>query len=67
MLVSSADSKPMSRVTLDQLLALNDEMAALVRAGIPLEQGLTALGHEAPGKLGLLATRLADEALLAGL
>lgn len=47
-------------VSLDQLLALNDEMAALVRAGIPLEQGLTQLGHEAPGKLGLLASRLAD-------
>ena len=47
-------------ISLDQLLALNDEMAALVRAGIPLEQGLTALGHESPGKLGSLATRLAD-------
>jgi general secretion pathway protein F len=60
LLVSAADSHLMNRVTLDQLLALNDEMAALVRAGIPLEQGLTALGQDAPGKLGLLATRLAD-------
>ena len=47
-------------ISLNQLLALNDEMAALVRAGIPLEQGLTALGDESPGKLGSLATRLAD-------
>ena len=47
-------------ISLDQLLALSDEMAALVRAGIPLEQGLTALGHESPGKLGSVATRLAD-------
>ena len=58
--MSAADSHLMSRVTLDQLLALNDEMAALVRAGIPLEQGLTALGQDTPGKLGVLATRLAD-------
>ncbi len=43
-------------ITLDQLLALNDEMAALVRAGIPLEQGLTELGQEMPGKLGALAS-----------
>jgi hypothetical protein len=27
-------------VTLDQLVALNDEMAALARAGVPLDQGL---------------------------
>ncbi|MHB8969844.1 MAG: type II secretion system F family protein [Pirellulaceae bacterium] len=58
--MTSADSHLMNRVTLDQLLALNDEMAALVRAGIPLEQGLTALGQEAPGKLGQLASHLAD-------
>ncbi len=58
--MSAADSHLMSRVTLDQLLALNDEMAALVRAGIPLEQGLTALGQDTPGKLGVFATRLAD-------
>ncbi|MHB0956961.1 MAG: type II secretion system F family protein [Pirellulaceae bacterium] len=58
--MSSADRNLMGRVTLDQLLALNDEMAALVRAGIPLEQGLSALGRDAPGKLGLMATRLAD-------
>ena len=36
-------------VTLEQLLALNDEMAALVRAGIPLERGLVDLGREVPG------------------
>ena len=47
-------------VSLDQLIALNDEIAALVRAGIPLEKGLTQLGREAPGRLGLLASRLAD-------
>jgi general secretion pathway protein F len=49
-----------STVSLDQLLALNDEIAALVRAGIPLEKGLTELGQEAPGKLGVLASRLSE-------
>lgn len=47
-------------ISLDHLLALNDEMAALVRAGIPLDQGLTALAHDSPGRLGSLASRLAD-------
>jgi type II secretory pathway component PulF len=30
-------------LTLDELLALNAEIAALVRAGVPLEQGLVVL------------------------
>ena len=47
-------------IALSQLLALNDEMAALVRAGIPLDRGLAVMGHESPGKLGTLASGLAD-------
>jgi general secretion pathway protein F len=58
--VSQADSNSVGRISLEQLLALNDEMVALVRAGIPLDRGLTDLGREAPGKLGLVATLLAD-------
>lgn len=46
-------------ITLDQLIALNDEMAALVRAGVPLEQGLEALGGDMPGQPGKLAQLLA--------
>lgn len=46
-------------ITLDQLIALNDEMAALVRAGVPLEQGLEALGGDMPGRPGRLAQLLA--------
>ncbi len=46
--------------TLEQLAALSDEMAALVRAGVPLEQGLEALGGELPGRSGELATLLAS-------
>lgn len=52
--------KPSSAITLDQLIALNDEIAALVRAGVPLEQGLKALGGDLPGRAGRLAEMLAD-------
>ena len=45
----------MSAITLDQLLALNEEIAALVRAGVPLEKNLGELGREMPGKLGDIA------------
>lgn len=39
-------------ITLDQLAALNDEMAALARAGVPLDRGLLHVGGELPGRLG---------------
>lgn len=58
--MSSPSSKLAGRVTLDQLLALNDEIAALSRAGIPLDKGLEALGQDVPGQVGQLANRLAD-------
>lgn len=45
-------------ISLDALIALNDEMAALVRSGIPLEDGLTEFGGEMPGRAGAIATRL---------
>lgn len=46
-------------ITLDQMIALNDEMAALVRAGVPLEEGLGALSGDLPGQPGRLAQLLA--------
>jgi len=46
-------------ITLDQLVALNDEITALVRAGVPLEQGLGNLGEDLPGRLGAFAASLA--------
>ena len=58
--VSSANSGNSSTLTLDQLAALNDEIAALVRAGVPLETGLAQLGRDLPGKLGALTGRLAE-------
>ena len=45
-------------VTLDQLIALSDEMAALVRAGVPLERGLIEAGREIRGRLGEIANDL---------
>ena len=52
----------MTTATLDDLLALNDEIAALVRAGLPLEQGLAELGRDMPGRLGRIATSLSEAA-----
>ncbi|HEV3120285.1 MAG TPA: type II secretion system F family protein, partial [Isosphaeraceae bacterium] len=47
-------------MTLDEFIALNDEIAALVRVGIPLERGLLAVGKELSGKSGRLAQALAE-------
>ena len=52
-----ANSKTLS---LDALVALNDELAAIVRAGVPLDQGLTELAHDLPGRMGTVAKRLGD-------
>ncbi len=51
-------SKPV--ITLDQLVALNDEIAALVRAGEPLDRGLRSLGEDLPGRLGRFAAQLSE-------
>ena len=45
---------------LADLIALNHEIAALVKAGIPLELGLRGLSGSVPSRLGQLAERLAD-------
>ncbi|MEN6448916.1 MAG: type II secretion system F family protein [Thermoguttaceae bacterium] len=47
-------------MTLDQFIALNDEISAIVRSGVPLEQGLAELGGDMPGRLGQIATALAE-------
>ena len=48
--------------SLEELIALTDEMAALVRAGIPLEEGLTHVARDLarrPGRIAqMLATRM---------
>lgn len=45
-------------IGIDELVALNDEIAALVRAGVPLERGLLGLGRDVPGRLGAIAREL---------
>jgi len=49
-----------SKVSLEDLAALNDEIAALVRAGVPLERGLLGLGADLPGALGRTITSLGE-------
>lgn len=48
-------------VSLDSLIALNDEIAALARAGIPLETGLGGMTSSASRELRLLTDDLADQ------
>jgi len=54
---SKATSTPIS---LADFLALNDEIAALVRAGVPLESGLVGLGRDLPGGMGRIAMALGE-------
>ena len=51
-------AKPPGPITIDQLLALNEEIIALVRAGVPLERGLLLAGWDIRGKLGRIAGAL---------
>jgi general secretion pathway protein F len=48
-------------VTLDQLAALSDEIAALARAGVPLDRGLKELASDMPGRLGQIAKRIGEQ------
>jgi type II secretory pathway component PulF len=52
----------MAAITLDQLLALNEEIAALVRSGVPLEKSLGQMGREMPGDLGKIAGMISQRA-----
>jgi general secretion pathway protein F len=56
----TANATSLGPITVDQLIALNDEIVALARAGVPLDQGLFHLGHDLPGRLGHIATALAQ-------
>lgn len=50
-----------NRFTLNDLIALNDEVVALSRAGVPLGRGLLGFGGDVPGKLGRVARGLGKE------
>lgn len=41
-------------------MALNHEIAALARAGVPLGPGLTAFGKDLPGRLGKIAAEVGE-------
>ena len=44
--------EPPGSITIEQLIALNEEITALVRAGVPLERGLVVAGGRHPGPAG---------------
>lgn len=56
---SSSPSSPGNAIGLDQLIALNDEIVALVRGGVPLELGLARLGQDQASTLSRISSRLA--------
>lgn len=58
--MSNGQTNGGSPISLGQLVALNEEMAALVRAGVPLEQGLGEIGRDMPGRVGEIATQLGE-------
>jgi general secretion pathway protein F len=47
-------------ITIEQLLALNEEIRTLVRAGVPLERGLSVAARSLRGKLSRMARALGD-------
>jgi len=57
--VTDTQASSPGSVTLEELIALNDEIAALARAGVPLHSGLAELGADMPGRLGRFATIVA--------
>lgn len=58
--MARAGSQPLSAISLDELIALNDEIAALVRAGIPLDRGLLDLAPDLPDRLGQIMAALGE-------
>src|SRR5262245_19183177 len=51
-------SSKLPSLSLEQFIALNDELAALARAGVPLEKGLADVCRDLPGRLGAAAQTL---------
>ena len=56
---SPSASRPARPITLDELVLLNEELRALLSAGIPLEVGLQGSSARLGGRLGRLTERLA--------
>ena len=55
---TSESGRSVGSVSLDQFIALNDELAALVRAGVPLERGLAEASRDLQGRLGSMTKEL---------
>ncbi|HEX4143218.1 MAG TPA: type II secretion system F family protein [Pirellulales bacterium] len=53
------DTQAIGAVSLDDLIALNDEIVALIRGGVPLERGLVGLSGDFPGRLRRISAALA--------
>jgi len=47
-------------VSLDEVVALNEEISALVRAQVPLGDGLISVGYDLPGRLGKITQELGE-------
>ena len=60
-MAASTDSSSGTPITPEQLIALNDEIAALIRSGIPLELGLREFGGDAKGALGRISAELVKD------
>jgi general secretion pathway protein F len=58
--LSAAAALTPTTVTLEDFVALNHEIAALARAGVPLGPGLTAFGRDLPGRLGRIAAQVGE-------
>lgn len=56
--MAHAGASDAAAITVEQLIALNDEIAALVRAKVPLEDALGQLGEDLPGRLGKVTEML---------
>lgn len=52
---------PMNQCTSDELIALCDEMAALIRSGLPLEQALSNRSRSFPKRLGNRVREMAEK------
>ena len=56
----SSGGPPAGAISLEDLLAFNDELVALVRAGVPLERGLEDLAGDLPSRLSAIVVDVAQ-------
>ena len=58
--MATSQSAIVKNVSLDEIVALADEMAALARIGVPLERGLADVAHDLTGRKSKLAAALSE-------